>query len=135
MFPRSIIIITDSELKQAQRSYSEQKWLGTEHVMALSQELFCRLIRNVMTNMISIARATDDSSYPSKHQVNAIAKRLVENYPMIKDRSSNCEWVSTFLLLLFVYYVYGNKNCVSYYLLCNCQENVAKQLRERLSNV
>ncbi|KAJ8379124.1 hypothetical protein AAFF_G00231290 [Aldrovandia affinis] len=27
--------------------------------------------------------------YPSKHEVNAMAKRLVEYYPMIKDRSSS----------------------------------------------
>ncbi|XP_056232240.1 uncharacterized protein LOC130169474 [Seriola aureovittata] len=59
-----------------------------------------------MTNMISIARATEDSRYPTTHEVNAMAKRLVEYYPMIKDRSSNSEW-----------------------------EHVAKKLRKRLSNV
>nr|XP_040046992.1 uncharacterized protein LOC120827894 isoform X1 [Gasterosteus aculeatus aculeatus] len=59
-----------------------------------------------MTNMISIARATDDSRYPTKHEVNAMAKRLVDYYPMIKDRSSDNEW-----------------------------EHVAKKLMKRLSNV
>lgn len=95
------IVFTDSELEQARRSYFEQKRLGTEHVEPLSKELFCRLIRNTMTNMISIARATEDSRYPSKHEVNALAKRLVEYYPMIKRRCG--EWVSSFRsLLLFV---------------------------------
>ncbi|XP_056232247.1 uncharacterized protein LOC130169477 isoform X2 [Seriola aureovittata] len=101
------IVFTDSELDQVQRrSYFEQKWLGTEHNVTLSKELFCRLIRNTMTNLISIARATEDSRYPTTHEVNAMAKRLVEYYPMIKDRSSNSEW-----------------------------EHVAKKLRKRLSNV
>ncbi|KAJ8408719.1 hypothetical protein AAFF_G00253540 [Aldrovandia affinis] len=90
------IVFTDSELEHVRRSYFEQKRLGTEHSVALSKELLCRLIRNTMTNMISIARATEDSRYPSKHEVNAMAKRLVEYYPMIKDRSSssNTEWWS-----------------------------------------
>ncbi|KAJ8408098.1 hypothetical protein AAFF_G00263260 [Aldrovandia affinis] len=90
------IVFTDSELEHVRRSYFEQKRLGTEHSVALSKELLCRLIRDTMTNMISIARATEDSRYPSKHEVNAMAKRLVEYYPMIKDRSSssNTEWWS-----------------------------------------
>ncbi|KAG8013679.1 hypothetical protein GBF38_022160 [Nibea albiflora] len=47
-----------------------------------------------MTNMISIARATEDCIYPTKHVVNAMAKRLVDYYPMTKDKSSNSEWIS-----------------------------------------
>ncbi|TKS66016.1 hypothetical protein D9C73_000072 [Collichthys lucidus] len=87
------IVFTDSELEQVRRTYFEQKRLGTEHSVALSNELFCRLIRNTMTNMISIARATEDCRYPTKHEVNAMAKRLVDYYPMIKGQSSNSEWV------------------------------------------
>ncbi|CAK6981852.1 uncharacterized protein LOC128439069 [Scomber scombrus] len=100
------IVFTDSELEQVRCSYFEQKRLGTEDNVTLSKELFCRLIRNTMTNMISIARAAEDSRYPTRHEVNAMAKRLVEYYPMIIDRSSNSEW-----------------------------EHVAKKLRKRLSNV
>ncbi|KAM7423435.1 hypothetical protein PAMA_011140 [Pampus argenteus] len=59
-----------------------------------------------MTNMISIARATEDCRYPTKHEVNAMAKRLVDYYPMIKGQASNSEW-----------------------------EHVAKKLMKRLSNV
>ncbi|KAI4804304.1 hypothetical protein KUCAC02_025935 [Chaenocephalus aceratus] len=99
------IVFTDSELELALRSYFEQKRLGNEHV-PLSKELFCRLIRNTMTNMISIARASEDCRYPSKHEVNTMAKRLVEYYPMIKNRSSKNVW-----------------------------EHVAKKLQKRLSNV
>ncbi|CAG5893726.1 unnamed protein product, partial [Menidia menidia] len=100
------IVFTDSELEQARRYYFEQKRLGTEHSVALSKELFCRLIRNTMTNMIAIARATEDCRYPTKHEVNAMAKRLVDYYPIIKEKSSKSEW-----------------------------EHVAKKLMKRLSNV
>ncbi|KAI4801530.1 hypothetical protein KUCAC02_019424 [Chaenocephalus aceratus] len=85
------IVFTDSELELARRSYFEQKRLGNEHA-PLSKELFCRLIRNTMTNMISIARASEDCRYPSKHEVGTMAERLVENYPMIKNRSSKDDW-------------------------------------------
>ncbi|XP_057184432.1 uncharacterized protein LOC130550915 [Triplophysa rosa] len=77
------------------RTYFEQQRLGKEGDVTLSKELFCRLIRNTMTNMISIARASsDDYKYPTKHEVIAMAKRLVEYYPMIKDKStgSRHEW-------------------------------------------
>lgn len=97
------IVFTDSELEHVRRSYFEEKRHGTEHRVTLSKELFCRLIRNTMTNIILIARATEDFRYPTKHVVNAMAKRLVEYYPIIKDRSSNSEWVSQFLLLFFLF--------------------------------
>lgn len=101
------IVFTDSELEQARRSYFEQKRLGKECVEPLSKELFCRLIRNTMTNMISIARATEDTRYPSKHEVSAMAKRLVEYYPMIKGRDG--EWVSSLWLLLHFVWCLGCK--------------------------
>lgn len=86
------IVYTDSELELARSSYFEQKRLGTTQT-ELSKELFCRLIRNTMTNMISIARALQDPRYPSRHEVNAMARRLVEYYPMLKDKSSDNKWV------------------------------------------
>ncbi|XP_076846700.1 uncharacterized protein LOC143491507 [Brachyhypopomus gauderio] len=92
------IVFTDSELEQARRFYFEQKRLGTECAEPLSKELFCRLVRNTMTNMISIARATEDSRYPSKHEVNAMAKRLVEYYPMLKGRCGEWEHVAKKLM-------------------------------------
>ncbi|XP_035806358.1 uncharacterized protein LOC111571818 [Amphiprion ocellaris] len=92
------IVFTDSELEQARRYYFEQKRLGTDHVEPLSKDLFCRLIRNTMTNMISIARATEDFRYPSKHEVNAMAKRLVEYYPMITGRCGEWEHVAKKLM-------------------------------------
>lgn len=96
------VLFTDSELQHVRRAYFEQQRLGKEGEVTLSKELFCRLIRNTMTNMISIARASsDDYKYPTKHEVIAMAKRLVEYYPMIKDKStgSSHEWVRDFICL------------------------------------
>ncbi|KAF7646905.1 hypothetical protein LDENG_00180730 [Lucifuga dentata] len=42
--------------------------------------------------LTTLREPQEDTKYPSKHEVNAMAKRLVEYYPMIKDRSSNSEW-------------------------------------------
>uniref|UniRef100_A0AAV2K6R9 Uncharacterized protein n=1 Tax=Knipowitschia caucasica TaxID=637954 RepID=A0AAV2K6R9_KNICA len=84
------IVYTDGELEQVRSYYFEQKRLGPT-TADMSKELFCRLIRNTMTNMISIARALQDSRYPSKHEVDTMAKRLVEYYPMLKGTSGD-EW-------------------------------------------
>ncbi|KAF4115070.1 hypothetical protein G5714_002559 [Onychostoma macrolepis] len=89
------VLFTDSELQHTRRTYFEQQRLGKEGDVTLSKELFCGLIRNTMTNMISIARASsDDYKYPTKYEVIAMGKRLVEYYPMIKDKStgSRHEW-------------------------------------------
>lgn len=42
------IVYTDSELEQVRRSFFEQKQLGTDNIVDLSKELFCRLIRNTV---------------------------------------------------------------------------------------
>ncbi|RXN37991.1 Pol poly [Labeo rohita] len=103
------VLFTDSELQQVRRTYFEQQRLGKKGDVTLSEELFCRLIQNTMTNMISSARASlDDYKYPTKHEVIAMAKRLVKYYAMIKDKSSGSrhEW-----------------------------DTVAKKLLKRLSNI
>ncbi|KAL3993488.1 KRAB domain-containing zinc finger protein [Sarotherodon galilaeus] len=92
------IVFTDSELEQARHSYFEKKRLGTECAEPLSKELFCRLVRNTMTNMISIARAAEDSRYPSKYEVDAMAKRLMEYYPMLKETCGEWEHVAKKLM-------------------------------------
>ena len=68
-------------------------WFYPRSSSAGSSETLC--------NMMSIARATEDARYPTKPEVNAMAKRLVEYYPMVKD------WVSIFLspLLIVVLFV------------------------------
>lgn len=56
---------------------------------AMSKELRCRLVRKTITSMISILRASqqgEELRYPSKYEVTAMAKRLVEYYPMLQDK-------------------------------------------------
>ncbi|KAI3374113.1 hypothetical protein L3Q82_005929 [Scortum barcoo] len=84
LFFKNTLVFTDSELEQVRRSYFEQKRLGTEHNVTLSKELFCRLIRNTMTNMISITRATEDSRYPTKHEEH-VAKKLMKRLSNVKS--------------------------------------------------
>ncbi|XP_056121570.1 uncharacterized protein LOC130099788 [Rhinichthys klamathensis goyatoka] len=109
------VLFTDSELQHVRRAYFEQQRLGKESEVTLSKELFCRLIRNTMTNMISIARASsDDYKYPTKHEVLAMAKRLVEYYPMIKDKSTGS----------------SHQGCRQKF-----WDSVAKKLMKRLSNI
>ena len=53
--------------------------------------------------MISVLRATvEELAYPSKRDIIAMAKRLMEYYPMLRDRSVVCkyEWVSNVLFYL-----------------------------------
>ncbi|KAG9281543.1 hypothetical protein AMEX_G61 [Astyanax mexicanus] len=96
-------LYTDSELEQARKYYFQQQLLGKEQECSLSKELRCRLIRNTVTNMISVTRATvKDFTYPSKRDVIAMAKRLVEYFPMLRDRSVLCkyEWETISRLLM-----------------------------------
>ncbi|CAM4598803.1 unnamed protein product [Leuciscus chuanchicus] len=52
-------------------------------------------MRNTVTNMVSIMRASStDFMYPSKNDVLAMAKRLVDYYPMLRDDSVNCKHIS-----------------------------------------
>ncbi|KAL2094166.1 hypothetical protein ACEWY4_011478 [Coilia grayii] len=104
--PIWFVYIIRSSLSKEEPNTSTFLRLGTKQNVTMSNELFCRLIRNTMTNMISIARATEDFRYPNQHEVNAMARRLVKYYPMIKDKSPNNPW-----------------------------EHVTKKLRKRLSNV
>ncbi|CAL8255673.1 unnamed protein product [Arctogadus glacialis] len=52
------VVYTDSDLEQVRRSYFEQKRLGTENIVDLSKELFCRLIRNTMGPILHPAKVT-----------------------------------------------------------------------------
>ena len=82
------VLYTDSELESVRREYSELQKIGKEKECEMSKDLRCRLIRNTMTSMISILRATGDEDshkYPSKEEITAMAKRIVQYYPMLKD--------------------------------------------------
>ena len=70
---------------------------GEEQKCQMSKDLRCRLIRNTMTSMIAILRAKGDAEsdrYPSKPEVTAMAKRIVQYYPMLQDVGKKNAWVS-----------------------------------------
>ncbi|KAK0143224.1 hypothetical protein N1851_018650 [Merluccius polli] len=70
---------------------------GQEGDFSLSKDLRCRLIRNTVTSMIAIKRATeDDFNYPCNRELTVMAKRIIGYYPMLKDISANsgAEWES-----------------------------------------
>lgn len=86
------VVYTDSELEHVRKEYFDLQRVGQEKGCRLSKELRCRLVRNTMTNMVSIMRASStDFLYPSKNDVFAMSKRLVEYYPMLRDESVNCK--------------------------------------------
>ncbi|KAL7871938.1 hypothetical protein SRHO_G00069210 [Serrasalmus rhombeus] len=97
------VVYTDSELEHIRKQYFEMQLVGQEGGCTLSKELRCRLVRNTVTNMVSIIRATTtEFMYPSKNDFQAMAKRLVEYYPMLRDNSVNCRhpWELLFKQLL-----------------------------------
>nr|XP_040043999.1 uncharacterized protein LOC120826103 [Gasterosteus aculeatus aculeatus] len=60
----------------------------------MSKDLRCRLIRNTMSSMIAILRATGDGDrYPSKPEITAMAKRIVLQD---RDLSSKNAWVTVY---------------------------------------
>ncbi|CAM4530089.1 unnamed protein product [Leuciscus chuanchicus] len=78
--PPEYVVYTDSELEQGHKHYFEMARTGREQECVMSKELRCRLVRNNITSMISILRASqqgEDVRYPPKHEVTAMAKRFV----------------------------------------------------------
>ncbi|XP_051519172.1 uncharacterized protein LOC127420714 isoform X2 [Myxocyprinus asiaticus] len=93
------VLHTDTELEQVRKQYFELAKKGEERNCQMSKDLRCRLIRNTMTSMIAILRATGDGDrYPSKPEITAMAKRIVLYYPMLQDRDLNNKntWVTVY---------------------------------------
>ncbi|CAL8259561.1 unnamed protein product [Arctogadus glacialis] len=91
------VIYTVTELEQARSTFFEKQRTGEEGEYMLSKELRCRLIRNTVTSMIYIKRAAGDGfEYPCSRELTVMAKRLIDYYPMLRDRSAitGAEWVS-----------------------------------------
>ena len=104
--PPEYVIDTDSELEQVRKHYYEMVTTGREEACAMSKELRCRLVRNTVISMISILRASqqgEDVRYPTRHEVTAMAKRLVEYYPMLRDEDKTHVSVIKILVISGVY--------------------------------
>ncbi|KAL7874944.1 hypothetical protein SRHO_G00059140 [Serrasalmus rhombeus] len=86
------VVYTDSKLEHFRKQYFEMQRVGQEGGCSHSKEFHCRLVRNTLTNMVSIVRATTtEFMYPSKNDVHAMAKQLVKYYPVLRDNSVNCK--------------------------------------------
>lgn len=86
--PPEYVVYTDSELEQVRKHYFEMVSTGRQGECIMSKELRCRLVRNTVTSMISILRASqqgEEVRYPTRHEITAMARRLVEYYPMLQD--------------------------------------------------
>ncbi|XP_028435567.1 uncharacterized protein LOC114556733 [Perca flavescens] len=91
------IVYTDTELEQSKSIFFEKQRAGQEGDYTLSKDLRCRLIRNTVTSMIAIKRAArDEFQYPCSRELTVMAKRLIEYYPMLRDKSAagGAEWES-----------------------------------------
>lgn len=99
--PPEYVVYTDSELEQVRKHYFEVARTGREGECVMSKELRCRLMRNTVTSMISILRASEQGEevrYPSKYEVTAMARRLVDYYPMLQDKDKTMKHVSDYNL-------------------------------------
>nr|XP_023649474.1 uncharacterized protein LOC111834427 isoform X1 [Paramormyrops kingsleyae] len=102
LFYPEYVLHTDTELEQVRQHYFELSKKGEEHSCKMSKELRCRLIRNTMTSMIAILRANGDGEshrYPSKPEITAMAKRIVQYYPMLQDQGIKNTWVTVYAQL------------------------------------
>ncbi|CAJ1050795.1 hypothetical protein D5F01_LYC22364 [Xyrichtys novacula] len=99
LFFPDYVVHTDTELEHARKEYFELAKKGEEQNCQMSKDLRCRLIRNTMTSMIAILRAKGDAEsdrYPSKPEVKAMAKRIVQYYPMLQDLGKKNTWATVY---------------------------------------
>ena len=95
--PPQYVLYTDSELDMVRSQYFALLRNGKEKDCKMSKELCCRLIRNTITSMVAILRASpmgEEIKYPSKVEMRAMAQKIVKYYPMLRDDNTNMPYVS-----------------------------------------
>ncbi|XP_019212533.1 uncharacterized protein LOC109201347 isoform X2 [Oreochromis niloticus] len=68
----------------------------------MSKELCCRLIRNTVTSMVAILRASPmgkEVGYPSKLEMRAMSQKIVDYYPMLRDADTHMPYVTIYTKL------------------------------------
>lgn len=101
--PPEYVVYTDSELDMVRSQYFDLLWKGKEKNFTMSKELCCRLIRNTITSMVAILRASPmgkEVRYPSKLELRAMSQKIVEYYPMLRDADINMPYVSNVFLFI-----------------------------------
>lgn len=95
--PPEYVLYTDSELDMVRSQYFALLRSGKEKECKMSNELCCRLIRNTVTSMVAILRASfmgKEVRYPSKHEMRAMSQKIIEYYPMLRDTDTQMPYVS-----------------------------------------
>ena len=133
------VVHTDTELEHVRTQYFELAKKGEERNCQMSKELRCRLIRNTMTSMIAILRAKGDAEsdrYPSKPEITAMARRIVQYYPMLQDLNNKNTWVSEmYPVMTKVFGILSTQVHFRTLYFCLVQATVYGQLFKRLQNV
>lgn len=106
--PPEYVVYTDSELEMVRSQYFALLCNGKEKNCKMSKELCCRLVRNTITSMVAILRASPmgrEVRYPSKLEMRAMSQKIVDYYPMLRDADPNMPYVSN------IFFIYLNQNC------------------------
>ncbi|KAM9333340.1 uncharacterized protein KZ484_018359 [Pholidichthys leucotaenia] len=86
--PPEYVLYTDSELEMVRSQYFSLLRNGNVKDFKMSKELCCRLVRNTVTSMVAILRASPmgkEVKYPSKLEIRTMAQKIVDYCPMLRD--------------------------------------------------
>ncbi|KAL4008514.1 hypothetical protein ACER0C_002366 [Sarotherodon galilaeus] len=100
--PPEYVVYTDSELDMVRSQYFALLHSGKEKDCKMSKELCCRLIRNTVTSMVAILRASPmgkEVGYPSKLEMRAMSQKIVDYYPMLRDADTHMPYVTIYTKL------------------------------------
>ncbi|KAK7938985.1 hypothetical protein WMY93_002311 [Mugilogobius chulae] len=93
------VVYTDSELDMVRNEYFLLLRNGKAKDFNMSKELNCRLVRNTVTSMVAILRASalgKEVNYPSKLEIKAMSKKVVDYYPMLRDADPHMPYVTVY---------------------------------------
>ncbi|XP_026048737.1 uncharacterized protein LOC113036543 isoform X3 [Astatotilapia calliptera] len=100
--PPEYVVYTDSELDMVRSQYFALLHSGKEKDCRMSKELCCRLVRNTVTSMVAILRASPmgkEVTYPSKLEMRAMSQKIVDYYPMLRDADTHMPYLTIYTKL------------------------------------
>ncbi|KAL4000685.1 transcription initiation factor TFIID subunit 6 [Sarotherodon galilaeus] len=100
--PPEYVMYTDSELDIVRSQYFALLHSGKEKDCKMSKELCCRLVRNTVTSMVAILRASPmgkEVRYSSKLEMRAMSQKIVDYYPMLHDADTHMPYLTIYTKL------------------------------------
>ncbi|XP_057183497.1 uncharacterized protein LOC130550133 isoform X2 [Triplophysa rosa] len=97
--PPEYVVYTDSELEMVRSQYFALLRNGKGRDCKMSKELCCRLIRNTITSMVAILRASPmgkEVKYPSKLEMRVMSQKIVDYYPMLRDAGTDMPYLTIY---------------------------------------